>query len=85
MKPADLSHLARPGARLSLRVSPGARTESILEAADGTLRLRVTAPPEKGKANAAVLKLLARALGVPKSRLRLLRGQGARDKVVVID
>jgi len=46
------------------------------------LRVYVTVVPEDGKANAAVLKLLAKALGVPKSRLEIVRGHTARDKVV---
>ncbi|HKL64751.1 MAG TPA: DUF167 domain-containing protein [Roseovarius sp.] len=45
------------------------------------LRVYVIAPPEAGKANDAVRTLLAKALGAPKMRLRLLRGQGARDKI----
>jgi len=45
------------------------------------LRVYVIAPPEAGKANDAVRALLAKALGAPKMRLRLLRGQGARDKI----
>ena len=48
------------------------------------LRVYVTTVPEGGKANAAVLKLLAKALGVPKSRLRIVQGETGRDKVVEI-
>jgi len=44
-------------------------------------RVCVTAPPGAGKANDAVRALLAKATGVPKTRLRLVRGQGMRDKV----
>ena len=50
-------------------------------AEDGSLRAYVTTVPENGKANAAVLKLLSKALGVPKSRLELVRGATARDKL----
>lgn len=46
------------------------------------LRVRVAAPPDGGKANAAVLKLVARALGVPKSALSIERGVALRDKLV---
>ena len=52
---------------------------------DGTLRLRVTAPPTEGKANAGVIALMAKTLGVSKSRLEIVRGHGSRDKVVAID
>jgi uncharacterized protein YggU (UPF0235/DUF167 family) len=66
--------------RLTVRVTPGARSES-LEIADGRLLARVRAKPEDGQANAAVLDLLGKALGVPTSRLRLLRGATSREKL----
>lgn len=78
-----LGHLARPGARIAVRVTPRAsRARLALEGE--TLRAWVTVPPEDGKANAAVQALLAKALGVAKSRLVLVRGQTARDKVFEI-
>mgnify|MGYP000427444852 CR=1 FL=1 len=58
----------------------------IAEADGGAaLKVAVTAAPEGGKANAAVIKLLAKALGVPKSRLTLIQGATSRDKVFRID
>lgn len=76
------------GEQVELRVTPGAAAEAIepVRREDGSLglRIRVTAPAEGGKANAAVLKLLAGALGVPKSALSIIRGQTGRDKVVRI-
>lgn len=76
----DLSDLARPGADIAVRVTPGAARVAV--AREGALvRIAVTEPPEKGRANAAVLALLARAMGVPPSRLTLVRGQGTRDKL----
>jgi uncharacterized protein YggU (UPF0235/DUF167 family) len=45
-------------------------------------KLRVTEPPEGGRANEAVLSLLARTLTLPRARLRLVAGQGGRNKVV---
>lgn len=77
----DLGHLATPGTRIALRVTPRASRARIVIEGD-SLRAYVTAPPEAGKANDAVRVLLARALGVPKSRLSLVRGQSARDKVI---
>jgi uncharacterized protein YggU (UPF0235/DUF167 family) len=47
-------------------------------------KLRVTAPAEGGKANAAVVRLLAETVGVPRARVALLAGHGARDKVVEV-
>lgn len=77
----DLSALARPGAEIALRVTPGARRNALQYGPGGSLRAWITAPPEDGKANAAVQALLAAALGVPASRLSLIRGHKARDKV----
>ena len=80
----DLSHLARPGAEIAVRVTPRASRNAVL--LDGeTIRVLVTVVPEDGKANAAVVKLLAKALGVAKSRLVLVRGATARDKLFRID
>jgi uncharacterized protein YggU (UPF0235/DUF167 family) len=78
--PTDLSHLAAPGTEIAVRVTPKASRARILVEA-GQIRVYVTTVPEGGKANAAVAKLLAKALGVPKTRLALVRGQTARDKV----
>jgi len=52
---------------------------------DVTLRVRVTAAPTEGQANAAVIALLAKTLGVSKSRLEIIRGYSSRDKVVSVD
>lgn len=51
---------------------------------DGMLKIDVTAPPEKGKANKAVVKLLSKELGVPKSLIEILGGETSRKKVVLI-
>lgn len=82
----DLGHLARPGTRLRLRVTPRSSRNAVQlpDGADGPLRVHVTTVPEAGKANAAVLKLLAKALGLPKSRLTIVQGETGRDKVVEI-
>lgn len=67
-----------------MRVTPGARVESV-ELGEGKLLVKVRVKPEDGKANAAVLDLLADALGIATSRLRLLRGATGRDKLVQLD
>lgn len=76
----DLKRLALPGAEIAVRVTPRASRNAVV-AEDGAVRVYVTVVPEDGKANEAVRKLLAAALGVAKSRLVLVRGQTARDKV----
>jgi uncharacterized protein YggU (UPF0235/DUF167 family) len=67
--------------RLALRVTPGARSEAV-EVADGKVHIKVRVKPEDGKANAAVLALLAAALGIAPSRLEMLRGATGRDKLI---
>lgn len=80
----DLSHLALPSAEIAVRVTPKAARNAVVAGAEG-LRVYVTVVPEDGRANAAVVKLLAKALGVAKSRLKLIRGASARDKVFRLD
>jgi uncharacterized protein YggU (UPF0235/DUF167 family) len=78
---AAVRELADGQGRLALRVTPGARSEA-LEIGDGVVLLKVRAKAKDGEANDAVLALLARALGIATSRLRLLRGATGRDKLV---
>jgi uncharacterized protein YggU (UPF0235/DUF167 family) len=75
--------LADTDGRLAVRVTPGARVET-LEIVDNRLVVKVRAQPEDGKANAAVLALLADALGIATSRLQMLRGATSREKLVLI-
>ena len=70
--------------RLAVHVTPGARAEG-LEIVDGRVRMKVRAKPQDGAANAAVLGLLAKALGTAPSRLHLLRGATSREKLVQLD
>ncbi|HET7146605.1 MAG TPA: DUF167 domain-containing protein [Gaiellaceae bacterium] len=68
--------------RLRLRVSPGAgRAEIVGRHGDGW-KVRVTAAPERGRANDAVLRLLADALSVPRETLAIVSGHSGRDKIV---
>lgn len=66
-----------------MRVTPGAREES-LSISDGRVVVKVRVKPEDGKATAAVLTLLAQALGVAVSRVEMLRGATSREKLIRI-
>ena len=81
---AAIRALADPQGRLALRVTPGARSESV-ELGEGVLLIKVRAKPDEGAANKAVLELLAQALGTAPPRISLLRGASARDKLVQLD
>ena len=72
--------------KLPLKVVPGASSEGIQWLGDdhGTLKVRVTAAPEKGKANKAVVKLIAKHLGVPISAVAIISGHTGHNKTVEI-
>jgi uncharacterized protein len=70
--------------RLSVKVVPGASRSGIAGWLGDTLKVRVTAPAEQGKANAAVEALLAEALGLPRDRVRIASGTASPRKVVEI-
>jgi uncharacterized protein len=74
--------MAQPSTRLQLRVSPGARrTELVGRHGDGW-KVRVAAPPEDGRANDAVIDLLAERVGLSRRALSIVSGHSARDKIV---
>lgn len=73
-------------ARLKVRVQPGARGSALVGwMADGTLKLKVSEPPEGGRANRAVAELLAKVIRVRATAVRVVRGQTSRAKTVDID
>jgi len=73
-----------PRTRLSVKVVPGASRDAVAGWLGETLKLRVKAPPEGGRANAAVEALLAGALGLPVADVRVVRGHGAPRKLVEV-
>ena len=77
-----MTRAARPeGALLPVRVQPRAGRDEVVGWRAGALRVRVTAAPEGGQANRAVIALLARALGVSPTSVELVRGAASRDKL----
>jgi uncharacterized protein (TIGR00251 family) len=70
------------GASFRVHVQPKSSHEGIVGETDGILKLRVTPPPIEGRANEACLRLLAKALDLPVSRLRIVSGQHARFKTI---
>jgi uncharacterized protein (TIGR00251 family) len=76
--------MERPSTRLRLRVIPGSAKPGIVGRYGDAWKLRVSAPPERGQANEATVDLLADTLGLPAANVRLVSGQGSRDKTVEI-
>jgi len=80
----DLTHLARPGRHISVRVTPRAARDRI-EVGETSVHIAVTAPAEGGKANLAVARILAKAMRIAPSALILKQGQTARNKLFVYE
>lgn len=70
--------------RLAVKVAPGTREEAVTLTENAVL-VKVRAPADKGAANAAVLQVVARALGLAPSRVSLLRGGTSRQKVLKVE
>jgi uncharacterized protein (TIGR00251 family) len=73
------------GCRLRVRVRAGARADAVVSPHAGALKIAVSAPPERGKANDAVAALLARLLRVHHRRVAVVAGQRSHDKSVAIE
>jgi len=69
---------------VQLRVQPRARRTALEHASGGALKAAVTAPPEDGKANDAVVALLSQAWRLPKSTFEIVRGGTAREKTLMV-
>ena len=67
-----------------VRVTPGASADEIVGVEDGALKVRLRARAVEGKANSALLRFLAERLGVRQRQVVLVRGHGARRKVVAV-
>ena len=72
-------------ADLAVRLQPRARRDEIVGERDGRVVVRVTAPPVDGKANDALCRLIAKAAGVAPSRVAVVKGHTAREKVVRVE
>ncbi len=74
--------MAASSTRLKLRVSPGSGRAAVVGRHGDAWKVRVTEAPERGRANEAVVRLLAEALAVPRDAVTLVSGHSGRDKVV---
>ena len=73
------------GVKISLRVYPNASRNEMVGFTDGVLRVKVSAPPSRGKANRELITFLSRLLGMGKDSVNIIKGHTTRNKVVAID
>ena len=72
-------------AKISLRVYPNASRNEMVGFSDGVLRVKISVPPIKGKANRELIAFLSWLLGVGKGSVNIIKGHTTRNKVVAID
>jgi uncharacterized protein (TIGR00251 family) len=72
------------GATLAVRAQPGAKKDAVLGRHGDSLKIAITAPPEDGRANAALVEHLKSLLGVKRSQVELMSGERNRNKVFLI-
>src|SRR5947209_19599661 len=72
------------GVLIPVRAQPGARKSGVLGEQAGALKLAVTAPPEDGRANAALVELLRELLGLKRSQVELHSGVTSRNKTILV-
>lgn len=78
-------HHGQRGSALAVRVTPRASRNEIAEILDdGTIRVRLAAPPADNEANTALIDFLSEILGVPRSKLDIVAGNAGRDKLVSV-
>jgi len=71
-------------ATIEIHLQPSAKRNEIVGFREGILYAKVTALPQKGQANRALLELMAETLGIPKSNVGIIRGQSSRSKVIAV-
>ncbi len=71
--------------KINVKVKPNAKQNQIKKLGENSYEIRVTVPPEKGKANKKVIEILSKEIGVPKSKIKLIRGETSREKVFEVE
>ena len=78
-------HDGKKGSALAVRVTPRASRNEVVELLDdGTIKIRIAAPPSDNEANETLIEFLSEILGVPKSRLDIVAGVAGRDKLISV-
>lgn len=71
--------------KLNVKVIPKSSINLVETELDGSLKVKLTAPPDKGKANQQLVEVLAKHYGLPKNKIKILKGLASRNKVVEVE
>lgn len=71
--------------KISLKVKPNSRENSVKELENGIFEVKVSVPPEKGKANERVIELVAKHLKIPKTKIEIISGLSSKQKIMEIN
>jgi uncharacterized protein (TIGR00251 family) len=82
---SSVDHPLMDGCEIAVRLQPRARANEIVGVRDGVIVVRVTAPPVDGRANEALCRLIAKRARVGVGRVSVVRGAGAREKLVRVE
>ena len=77
--------MSETAAKISVRVHPNAAKNEVVGFGDGALKVRVAAPPAKGKANSELIAFLSQILNIAKSKVSITKGHTSRRKVITVD
>jgi len=70
--------------RITVKIKPSSKVASVEKTGEREFSVRVKSPPKEGKANIELIGVLSRHFGVPKSRVKIIRGEGGRLKIIDI-
>ena len=71
--------------KITVKVKPNSRENSIKKLENGSFEVKVSVPPEKGKANQRVIELLSKELKIAKSRITLVKGETSKEKLFIAE
>lgn len=71
--------------RISVKITPNSKKEGIIDEGNNCFKVKVRAPAIERKANEAMIKLLSEHFDIPKSRIKIVRGEFAKNKIVEIE
>ena len=85
IEPREIFHSTDEGVEIKVFALPGSSQPKVAGIHDGALKVKLTKPPVGGQANAECCKIVAKHLGVPKSRVKVARGKTSRRKVLLVE